>query len=446
MNTVTSSLGAIVFASVALFSARSWWVEREVQELTRPESGMHAVSAEALLSAPHDPLRAATVDVALFERFAAQAAQAPSIAEQGRALCAALSHIGAALNAEPMNSKFLINWANARQTLGATVHCEEPFTSGSFEAATAYAIKSDPTNVEVRFAAARIFDWAGNRAEALANFHQVLASAVRLQPEQKALIFRYLNTPSDLTAVIPDRFPQVAEWSERLRQENPDLFRRARVELTSLQMEAIRNSGAELEQRRISADLHERRLFALYSACASPQVRSQLDQELYGIGMRDRLAPELSEYLRARSTLAETDVVLGWATPDTRPLKTPFVNWNPQSEACLDDFYPSLGFYLPEGESPKLLEIRAADEGGDDLSALIKVYVSEDNSDWSELQGNLQIRSLVLGNSRLIAIRPSTGYFKYWKINFGIGSRTKRFCNVPRDLLRVYRTLPEGNL
>lgn len=399
------------------------------------------VKIDDLRAAPSSLLQPAAIPVALFERLAAQAEQEQDQNKRAELLCSALSEIGKAVKADPLDSQYLINWANLRQLLGESAVCFEPLTAGSFSEAAAAAVRNDPTNVDVLFAAARIFEWAGRNDEAHARLKQVLSLATSLSPEQRGYIFHRLIDPPDLERILPSRFPQIADWSIALSDANPELFSRGASELAVLQRQAIELSREDAHEGRVPQEVHERRLLSLYRAPANAAIRRTLDREM---AAHTSGQSQLVQYLRDRQRLEEAAIVRAVITSDTRPLKAPLLAWSPQDDICLDDFYVSIGFYLPDGEAPKLIELHGRKEQSLSQLPPLRLYVSEDNFNWSELQGNIQISTVRIGDLPTIAIRPNAGYYKYWKLTTGASTRSKAFCELAHRFLTVYRTSPEA--
>ena len=444
MKFLLSSGVSFLFVLLGVFTAREWWADRVISRLiSEPGAAQSSErapgSVSSLREAPSSLLHPASVSQALFLRLASQAQLETDPAKRMVLWCEALEAVGKAVQAEPRNAQYLINWANVRQLLGDATSCDRPLTQGSFAAAAQAALDADPTNVNVRFAAAHIFEWAGRRSDSLQQLSRVLLLGTSLSSEQRSSIGGRLTSPSDVEAVVPGRFPQIAEWSMYLRFQNAPLFHDAQEQLTRLQLKAIEESRIEQESGSVPADIHERRLLLLYRAPASAAVRRALDREIASqSGSRGQ--SQLAQYLRERQDLAETDIVRARESSDTRPLKQPLLHWSPVGEFCFDDFYTSVGFYLPNGESPKLIELRSKVELDPGVRGSMRVYVSEDNRSWSELQGNVQYQSVTLGDSHLIAIRPNSTYFKYWKIAANSSTRSRTFCDSAEQLLVVYRT------
>lgn len=453
MKSIFLTAGALFLVLLSLASLRSLWVDQRLKTLTEPVPGtktsersggvtlVRERQLEGLRSLSASPLHDAQVHVRIFTLLSRQASETTNPAERVRLYCEALSEIGAAVRAEPANAAYLINWANIRQILGRSVECSLPYTGGEFEAAAHAALLKDPSNVNVLFASAQLFDWAGKSEESSKNLNRTLLLATSLKPFQAEYVASRLRTPRDVEAILPARFPQIAAWSERVQIANPDLFRVATPSFEKLQLAAIDDSLAEFKSGKLPGENHRQRLMSLFASAATSSVRRRLDAELAAYA-REQGDEVLTPYLMERGALFEAAVLDAAAGSDTRPLKSVLADWGGNPELCLDEFYASLGFYLPEGESPKLIELQGRRRDAQITPASLKILVSDDNQSWSELQGSVEISSVQFGDSKIVAIHPHSRYFKYWKINFSSSARTRSFCNSAQRMLTVYRSSP----
>lgn len=451
MKSIFLTASALFCIVLAIGSLQSLWIDLQLKALTEPEIASKTVKSRdggsfvrdrelaALRELRSSPLHDATVHVRIFSLLNQEAAGATNGAERVRLYCEALSEIGTALHSEPANASYLMNWANVRQILGSNVQCSLPYTSGSFEAAAQLALRNDPTNVNVLFAAAQLYEWAGKNEESLARLNRTLLLSTSLKPFQTEYISSRIRTPEDAEAIIPARFPQVANWSEHVQRLNPELFRNSRAVFEKLQLAAIEESRSEYKNGSVPPEIHKQRLLSLFACAASPEVRRRLDTELASFS-RYLGDEKLTTYLLERGALFEAEVLEATIDSDTRPLKSVLAAWGANPEVCLDDFYTSLGFYLPQGESPKLIELHGRRLDAQLAPTVLKVLVSDDNQNWSELEGNVTVSSAQFGDSKLVAIHPNSRYYKYWKINFSSSLRSRAFCNSAQRMLTVYRS------
>lgn len=439
-----AALGAIFFLCFAVWTGSAFWREQRVQSTLRPpplsEQEVAPRDAGATLDAlrmlPASPLSGAEPKIELFEQLSASAAALTDPAQKGAVYCEALAALEDAMRIRPKDSALLINWANTRQLLGTGFECPRDSSNSDFGPVVEAALDNDPTNVAVLFAGAHIYDWSRRGAQVHDLLNKVLSLSTSLAPGQIAFILSKLDGPGAVQAVVPQRFPQIATWSHLLKGRRPDIFEQSALVLEAMQIHAIRSAVREHERRAVPLDLLPTRLLSLYHATASSRVRRVLDA---AFAATHGATPALAEHLRNRGGLDEAPVVPAAMASDTRPLHSAVVGWGDKDEICLDDFFSTIAFFLPDGEPPQLIEL-SSERGKAELpSGALKLYVSVDNENWSELQGNVDIAQLELGSRNLIAIRPHSSYFRYWKITLSSASRPRRFCGGLDTLLTVYR-------
>ena len=351
--------------------------------------------------------------------------------------CQALSEIGLALKGDPRNAAYLINWANLRQLLGQSTDCKLPYTHGDFLAAVEFAIHSNPNDERVLFAAAHIYDWAKRDNQGAEALKHALGLSTSLSPEQINYVLGRLNQPKDIETIVPATFPQIAIWSAALLRNKPELFRSSATVLSRMQQAAVVESAAAYQHGAIPSDVHYRRIISLYRCQASSDIRQQLDAEVahYFEGSGNDSA---GRYMEERRHYAELPIIQASLGADTRPLKTALVGWGVDKNFFLDEFYASIGFYLPQGRAPKLIELRSERETSQMNLSSLKVMVSDNNFEWTELQGNVSIEAVTIGSQALIAIHPNAHYYKYWKINFFSSARTRSFINSAEQMIAAY--------
>jgi hypothetical protein len=352
-------------------------------------------------------------------------------------LCHALEQVGNAIRLRPQHSVYLVNWANVRQVLGASHECGRPYTSGDFREAVAFALSSDPTNPSVLFSAGLIRQWAGDEAGAWHLFHQVLLLGVDVPQGQLDYIQSQITSPAALKAIVPARFPQINHWSRQLQKQSFVPLREISPALASLQLSALAQSKSEYEQGRIPIELQIKRLQGLLALGVTNVVRQTIDAELAEL-LEHKGEQGLAQYLRARSKLVEIQVNRAYVDSDTRPLKGALGAWNDQRPVLLDQFYSSIGFFVPMGAWPRLIELHAQTEVSSFSTTNLKFLVSDDNQRWMDVQGEVRTEKFVLANHTVVAAHSDVEPSKYWKIHFASSSRDKLFYNGLEQLVKVY--------
>ena len=359
-----------------------------------------------------------------------------SLDAQIKLFCRALSEYGKALQDTPTNGAWLVSWANIRQLLG-NVTCTEPFTQGDFRQASNLAIQSAPSDTRVIYAAAIISLWSGDTQESWKLFNTVLSYDINISQVQKEFILSQLTSPEAVRAVIPARFPQIQAWGDIFKNNYPRQFVEYASVFAALQIAAIESSVKEVEASAIPAKMHYDRMFSLLNLSANSDVRQRIDKEL-AVYLQRTGKPELSKLFAERSTLRELEMVRSSLPGDTRPQKGTFANWGKNETISFDEFYRSVGFFLPNNQGIHMLEIRSAREGDAISPALIKVYVSNDNDAWEELRGEITVKPVTLSGRSSIWIKVPADPHPYWKIHFASGNRDRTLVNSLELMLHAY--------
>ena len=350
--------------------------------------------------------------------------------------CSGLSAVSQALGAEPYNAAYLLRWASIRQLLGSW-GCSEPLTAGDYHGAVQLALQHDPRDTRILFAAAVIFGWGGERRESQDLLHQVLVYDTGLSRAKEQYVLGQIETPDDLQAIVPARFPQIARWSQLLAQNLPDLRRRLAPQLGLLQQEALTLSEQEFQKGEIPNDLRGRRLLSLLEYSASSEVAQRLDA-LLGDHYARIQQPEAAAYLQRRAEGTRLAAPRAVLPADTRPLHTPLVGWDKNEQVPFDHFHCTLGFYLPAAAELKLIELHGKDAYASAPTEFLRVYVSRDNQQWQDISADVEVRSLTVAGRSVIAITPHHSRYKYWKIHYDHSERRDTFINPLETMLQLY--------
>ena len=361
--------------------------------------------------------------------------------------CQALSSIGSNLTRRPWDGGLLVSWANLRQILGGT-GCREPFTGGDYREALRVGLRQDPTNIDLRYAAGLIFLWGNERREAFESFHQTLLFGTKLSDRQKDLIFSLINDSESLSQIVPPRFPQVIDYSrffvekmEKADRAGPEdeRWRRLTETLVQMQLKAVEGGLAEYSSGAVPVEIHRGRLLALMRLSGSSDVRRRVDFETANL-MKESLDSQLASYFAERSRYDELAVIRASAAGDTRPLKSPLVNWDKQESLALDNFFRSIGFYLPQGQTAKLIQLESSNSGSSAIRTSLRVMRSVDNQNWEEVTASLAGEAFDLEGRTIVSYKTNLaqGAFKYWKINFSGSAREGSFTNTLSGLIKIY--------
>ena len=438
---VLVSAALLTVAADALFALRGSVIVEQMEASLKelPRDPLLANDRGAALSAMQPvggdsrvPPRAHLFRAQLFQRLAAEATDEAEMVDW---YCQGIAELTAALRLEPWNARYLIGWANLRGLLG-NIACEGAFTAGALPAVLSVALQQDPSNVNVLYPAALLTLWSGDRAGALSLFRRVVGLGADLSAGQRKQIAALLRSADDVRRVLVGRFPQIVTWTEELATRLHD-DAGLRDELEQLQILALKESQAELGVGRAPRALYEQRLVALENAGPIGAARRLLDGFLSDNFRRvgDR---ELASFFAVRQGADELDVVRGVILSDSRPAQTSITRWEPEESVALDETFTSITFFVGDRSRVSFVELRGErDSGRVDVSGL-KVFVSEDNLAWRELDGPVVAQSLSLDGRPLVAISLKGESHAYWKIHFGDGGRARLLHGTLPRMLHVY--------
>jgi hypothetical protein len=335
----------------------------------------------------------------------------------------------------------LISWANIRQLL-ANVECRvsgaprETMKDG-YHGVVDFAINLDPTNARVIYEGAQISVWAGQLGQAITYMRRFLEISTSVSDAERSFIGEQIHTPELMQAILPAQFPQIAEWSAFFYRSNRDLFDRSAENLTVLQQRALDRNRDDYERGTIPPSLYMKRLSDLVSYCAHSNVRQRIDSELarvYALDGRE----SLRRYLESRSRLENVPVLESVIRADTRPQRSPFTIWGEPDRIPLDNFYASVGIYVPAGSVVKYLELR----GGIDAPLLnpvaIKVFESDNNLVWKPIATQASLESMEIFGLPHLVVSLGDLRKRYIKVHFASAARESRFVNNLSDMVRAY--------
>jgi len=322
-----------------------------------------------------------------------------------------------------------MSWANVRQLLGNT-ECGLALTQGQYSAAIVQALKLDPTDVESKYAAALLLLWGNATQPAWKLMSEVLRFNTEMSISQRRGIFSQVQSVQSLRAIVPARFPQIVSISEYL-EANPISFggdegalTEFNVALAGLQRESIESSVEEYSRDLVPYSIQTDRLIRLSDLAVDDAVRQRLDREL-SVLVRRRSLYALADYLAERSTLKELSVVFSSTGGDTRPAKSALVRWGSQDSFYLDEFYRTVGFYLSKGQAARGVEFSVSTLPTSALAPALKVFISDDNQNWSEITSQSSVRSFELGRQVLVTVRFPQREARYWKVHFSSANRER---------------------
>lgn len=411
------------------------------------------------LGAYREATQRAGVSITAFERLArlqySRALQVEAPEERLGLLCESLGSYRRALLRQPSNARNLLAFANVRQILGST-SCEElaargtvlnsepgavePDSAVGFEEVVNFALRRDPTDPQVMYASGVLYLYAGQRQRALELFNQMLTFAISVSPARERVMLGAVQSPEDLEVLLPGRFPQVARWSRILKERDFERFRSFGAVLTRLQKNAIALSAEEYQRGAIDTALHNQRLESLRGVILDPTVRQLVDMQRSGCAARagNRF---LAEYLGGRARLTSVPAVVATLPSDTRPRKNSLTGWGRREPVVFDEFYRSVGAFVPSGARVELIELSSGRRGSvDELSNNVRVFSSEDNQNWQEIATDQRVRAYHDQGRPLLAIQipESSREARFWKIHFASSLRLGRMSDELPMMLSLF--------
>lgn len=356
--------------------------------------------------------------------------------------CEALAAFGEAIRAEPQDARLLMQWANLRQILGST-SCSAAYTAGDYKEALLKALDIDPTNTDAQYAAGLIFRWGGDIDTASKLFHSVLRYHPSLSANQERQIYASIDSPDRLTQIVPARFPQALKAS-RYFLSDPGAVRTVAVRepgflsaLEVLQLEALKESHEQYTSGLLPFSMHLQRLNELTDFAATTQIRQELDRRLAVLLVRAG-DPGLAHYLEERQRLYELEVMRSSIAGDTRPLKSSLVEWGGAGSYFADEFYQSVGFFLAPQQGVQAIEMRFSARPSQAFRSALRVYVSSDNKNWSEIEQRGPPHTFSLGSKHFVVLRVPTKGESYWKVHFANASRERKLLTSLSEGVRVF--------
>lgn len=359
----------------------------------------------------------------------------PNQSDRVESMCEALSVYGQGLARTPRDTRLLIAFASQRQLLGGYV-CSQAQTQGEVGEMVDRALYWDPYDREVLFWGARLKLWIQQREQALSLFHRLLRYSSSLTPGQSIEVLGELNNAADFREVVPAIIPQVTRWSSLLRERRPGDFALWRKEIAASQQSAIDEVRGRLESLEIPRQLFERALRDLEEVAATDAVRQKIDHEL-SISAALRGASEEADFLEQRSKLSALEVVRAQASSDTRPSANSLVRWGDEQQVAFDDFYQTVGFYLPPQQGVSLITLRGQNAAEALDPRNVRLFASDDNEHWIEV-ASLKVELVSVGSEELLAIIVPVEGHRYWKVHNSSPIRRKQFGGTLFDLLQVY--------
>lgn len=352
-------------------------------------------------------------------------------------LCKTLNALSSSIRQEPMRARTLVTWANVKQLLGS-YKCDGDVSDG-FEAALDLALRADPLDQQALFNAGLVFLWAGNKERAYPIFRRVLELGTDSSSFQREFIYSLVSDGSSLQALIPAKLPQAIEYVRYLLNQNESkyfnlIFRQA---LWNFQVEALREFALRFENGEIDAALYLDRLFDLWKLSKESAVTASIDKLLADYYLRH--GPEdLGAFFSSRSHFSELEIVSGLKLADSRPEKSALAYWDFKGEVALDEFFSSVGFYLPRDTTLRRLELHSNSRSDTQMTGLLRVLQSDDNTTWEDVTGVCTLYQIALPGRYVTYIDLPGSSKRFWKVHYASPGRNHQYKGGLSAMVRAF--------
>jgi hypothetical protein len=161
-----------------------------------------------------------------------------------------------------------------------------------------------------------------------------------------------------------------------------------------------------------------------------------VDKLLYKF-FSDTEAKDLSRFFEMRSNYSELPTLVAYRMADSRPLKSSISDWGSQKRVALDNFFTSMGFYLPKDTTLRRIELHSNSYTPEPIQSLIRVLASDDNQSWEDLTGICTVSSIVFNSKVIVQIELPGSTKPFWKINFQSPARVSKFVGPLDSMIRI---------
>ena len=434
---IALSFGGVLTST---FDLRATALEREAKSQIEsiPASGYRLIELQdaANLSgkAANAYLAQSESSILFADRLFELAWKTQDFSEREKAYCGGLQALRSALAQDPLNSTYMISWVRNRSWL-RHFDCGQPFDEKQVNAVIAAAVKNDPTNMLAVFEASKVLVSLGKRARALQLLKIFLSYNIGITAEHQSYIARLIKESSDIDKLIPVRIPQALRWARIVQELREDEFSKFQDQFERLQIEALRELWREYEAGKYEQSLYYGWLKEGLLSASTPTVRRFIDERMVSVLSRMGRR-KLASYHDYRSKLNDVQIIPSTIANDTRPQKGVFAVWGGSQLFSFDEFFRSVGFFLSSGQSVKLIELHSDGEIVSPES--VKLFISQDNETWNEVQEDIEIDRLATAEGHVLAIRLKSNSPRYWKVHYASAVRRRQMRNTLSDFVKVY--------
>lgn len=356
--------------------------------------------------------------------------------------CEAQTALVQALKREPANSTALANLAFLRN--------EHPVINEDIKGCEGlkglnnvwpvelarHAAKSDPLNQEVLSTAAFVLANAGDYSEARSLSQRALALETSMPTSDPLTFLSLVGSRTELSELLPRKLSVVTQWSERIKGLDREVFPLWSAPLSQVQMETL----AQLENRELT-DEEISFLLRLERVVATPKVGRTV-HKLLAKSVRDDRAAGFYSSLASLERLPSVP-----ATVESSSLMRNggLTEWNQSARVTLDRYYSAVGFFVPNPERVRAVNLRSEKTVTDSIAPLLKVFVSENNYSWTDVTSAVKVKAVPIDRHGFVSITlpaeglPSGfGKPRFWKVYFSGSQRSGAFTGEIGEMLEVY--------
>lgn len=359
-------------------------------------------------------------------------------------LCKTLGALRASLSKDPLHARSLVTWASVKQLLGS-YRCLDDNSLG-FEGALELAQQSDPLDQQALFNAGLVYLWANQKEKAHILFRRVLDLGTDSSTLQREFIYSLIIDVKDLNNLIPARIPQALEFllfALSQSSESP-ISSLPKSAIAEFQIQAIREFAGRFDNSEIDDELYHDRLLELWKVSRESVVTSLLDR-LLGDFYRKSGREETGSFFSSRSHLAELEIVPALRKADSRPEKSALSNWSYTGEVLLDEFFSSIGFYLPREKTLRRIELHSSQRNNPQIVGLIRILQSDDNTTWEDVTGVCSSYQVIVAGQSIVYLELPGSTKRFWKLHYASPARNHQFRGALPNMIRAFGVGALGN-
>ncbi len=299
-----------------------------------------------------------------------------------------------------------------------------------------FAAKSDPLNQEVLSTAAFVLADAGKYSEARSLVQRALALETSMPTSDPLSFLAFVGSRAELSELLPRKLSVVTQWSERIKRLDREAFPLWSAPLALIQMETL----SQMDNRELT-DEELSLLLRLERVVATPKVGRAV-HKLLGKSLGDDRA---AGFYSSLATLERLPSVPATVESSSLMRNGGLTDWNQSARVTLDRYYSAVGFFVPNPERVRSVNLRSEKTVTDSIAPLLKVFVSENNYSWTDVTSAVKVKAVPIDRHGFVSITlppeglPSAfGKPCFWKVYFSGSQRSGAFTGEIGEMLEVY--------